>query len=187
MNNLNLKNILKSLKLNESTISTVIGAIVVIVLGITVMNYFKSSKPDVTIVPGATTENGQPKIVSGSGSVEYTVALNESLWDIAEVQYGSGYNWVDIAEANNLVNPDLLAEGQVLTIPDVESKLSTVGNEEVVEAISGATYTVEEGDSLWNIAIRAYGDGYKWVDIANDNSLDNPDIIHVGNTLTLPR
>jgi len=187
VNNLNLKNILKSLKLHESTISTVLGAIVVIVLGVTIINYFKTDKPDLT-VPGATTEHGQPKLVTGEGSVDYIVGMNESLWDIAEAQYGSGYNWVDIAKANNLVNPDLLIEGQVLTIPDVETKLATIEETtDVVEAISGATYTVETGDNLWDIAVRAYGDGYKWVDIASDNNLTNPDIIHVGNILTLPR
>lgn len=54
-------------------------------------------------------------------------------------------------------------------------------------AISGTSYTVVPGDSLWKIAERAYGDGYKWVDIAQSNDLVNPDIIHSGNVLTLPR
>src|SRR3989344_685682 len=54
-------------------------------------------------------------------------------------------------------------------------------------AISGTSYTVVPGDSLWKIAERAYGDGYKWVDIAQSNDLVNPDIIHSGNVLSLPR
>jgi nucleoid-associated protein YgaU len=44
-----------------------------------------------------------------------------------------------------------------------------------------------KGDSLWKIAVRAYGDGYKWVSIAKANKLVNPNLIHSGNVLTLPR
>ena len=53
--------------------------------------------------------------------------------------------------------------------------------------IAGATYTVVAGDYLWEIAERAYGDGYKWVDIARANNLSNPDLIFVGAKFTLPR
>lgn len=55
------------------------------------------------------------------------------------------------------------------------------------DAITGASYTVVRGDNLWNIAVRAYGDGYRWVDIARANNLANPDLIHAGNVFTLPR
>lgn len=53
--------------------------------------------------------------------------------------------------------------------------------------ITGQTYTVKEGDYLWDIAIRAYGDGYKWGEIATKNQLPNPDLIYVGSVLQLPR
>lgn len=53
--------------------------------------------------------------------------------------------------------------------------------------ITGTTYDVVRGDNLWNIAVRAYGDGYRWVDIARANHLANPRIIHAGNHFTIPR
>lgn len=53
--------------------------------------------------------------------------------------------------------------------------------------IIGSSYTVKEGDTLWDISQRAYGDPYKWVEISNKNQLQNPDIIHKGNILQLPR
>lgn len=53
--------------------------------------------------------------------------------------------------------------------------------------IASNTYTVVAGDYLWEIAQRAYGDAYKWVDIAKANNLSNPDLIFVGTKLTLPR
>jgi len=46
---------------------------------------------------------------------------------------------------------------------------------------------VVKGDNLWQIALRAYGDGYQWVKIARENKLANPDLIHSGNILKIPR
>ena len=34
----------------------------------------------------------------------WIVQKNQSLWMIAEQAYGSGYNWTDIAKANNLAS-----------------------------------------------------------------------------------
>ena len=66
-------------------------------------------------------------------------------------------------------------------------KRVVASKKEEAEAISGATYSVQKDDNLWNIAIRAYGDGYRWPEIAKENDLVNPGIIHSGNILTLPR
>lgn len=54
-------------------------------------------------------------------------------------------------------------------------------------AITQATYTVLEGDHLWEIAVRAYGDGFRWSDIAKANNLSSPDAIAPGMVLTIPR
>jgi nucleoid-associated protein YgaU len=52
------------------------------------------------------------------------------------------------------------------------------------------TYTVKKGDSLSKIAKRVYGDAQQWRKIyeANRDIVgDNPDLIHPGQTLKLPR
>ena len=136
----------------------------------------------------------QPKTVAGG---TYVVAEGDTLWSIAEKHYKSGYNWVDIVRANNLSNPDSIDRGNKLIIPRVAPKLATVKSVEtnkappsgtsVANKISGDSYKIAKGDSLWTIAVRAYGDGYKWVEIARVNNLSNPNIIHTGNTLKLPR
>jgi len=133
----------------------------------------------------------------------WIVQKNESLWLIAEKKYTSGYNWVDIATANHLANPSDIHVGDRLILPTVEAKLATISPKEVnrvssmqkatrmntdtMSKISSDSYTVVHGDNLWNIAVRAYGDGYKWTDIANANNLVNPSIIHSGNHLKIPR
>lgn len=50
------------------------------------------------------------------------------------------------------------------------------------------TYTVKAGDSLSKIAEREYGDASQWKKIyeANRDSIKNPDLIHPGQTFTLP-
>lgn len=51
-----------------------------------------------------------------------------------------------------------------------------------------AEYTVVKGDSLWKIAKEQLGSGYKWSEIyqANKAAIKNPDLIYVGQTLTIP-
>ena len=182
MNKLSLKSILKALKLNESTISMVLGALVIVVVGVLVVNYFKDQGGRIPFL-----STGNKTEVTQELPKNHTVAKGENLWTIAEKYYGSGYNWVDIAAENKLADADVVSEGQALSIPDVEPKLATKTEITTPEAISGGTYTVVKGDNLWTVAVRAYGDGYKWVEIAQENNLANPDLIHAGNVLTLPR
>ncbi len=49
-----------------------------------------------------------------------------------------------------------------------------------------ATYEVQKGDHLWKIAEKYYGSGYNWVDIAKENQIAEPNLIEVGQKLTIP-
>ncbi|MCA9390378.1 LysM peptidoglycan-binding domain-containing protein [candidate division WWE3 bacterium] len=55
------------------------------------------------------------------------------------------------------------------------------------EPEGGTTYKVQAGDTLWSIAQKAYGDGYKWREIADANgiSIDNTSL-DVDQELSLP-
>lgn len=168
----------------------ILGGIVIVVVGILVINYFKDIETGTTLPVGQETQEGPT--ITKDGKTVHIVQPGDSLWKIAERYYDSGYNWVDIAAENNVTNPELIDKGQELVIPNVEPKVATVKiAQEIldnqIQPISGATYTVVTGDSLWNIAVRAYGDGYRWADIAAENDLVNPDVIHTGNALVLPR
>jgi nucleoid-associated protein YgaU len=54
--------------------------------------------------------------------------------------------------------------------------------------IAGHVYTVVEGDSLWKIAKRQYGDGERWRRIyeANRDLIKDPDRIYPGQQLRIP-
>ncbi len=47
-------------------------------------------------------------------------------------------------------------------------------------------YTVVSGDTLWKIAKSFYGNGSKYTTIATANSISNPNVIKVGQVLTIP-
>jgi nucleoid-associated protein YgaU len=188
----------------------ILGAIVIVVVGVLIINYF-GGREEGTTIPPIDIEDSQ------SLPSTHTVQAGEDLWKISEIYYETGYNWVDIAEANDLTSPNQIEEGQELIIPDIEARVAQAEEEPEVETteneveevvgedktaetfteevdvtrredpISGASYTVVKGDTLWDIAIRAYGDGYRWVDIAQENELANPDLIHPGNVFVLPR
>ncbi len=191
---MDLKSILKTLKLNESTISTVLGAIVILVLGIFVINYFKHLPTSNQLPAAATTENNI--------QTTHKVAKGETLSQIAFKYYKSG-DWKKIADVNNITNPNIIEIGQELKIPVEENKVASAPEiptpiatpspaatpqaTNPSQAISTATYKVVKGDNLWKISVRAYGDGFKWVQIAKANNLKNPNLIHPGNIFILPR
>lgn len=158
----------------------VLGALVIVIVGILIVNYFKDKKTET--LPALSTTQATTK--------EHVVVKGETLWSISEDAFGSGYNWTDIKSANNL-KTETIEVGQKLTIPEVAAKKPTatkpVTTIKTSTTISQSSYTVVKGDTLWKISVRTYGDGYKWTLIAKANGLKNPNVIHSGNILVLPR
>lgn len=201
-----IKSFLKSIRSNESFISTLLGVAVVITVGSLLFNYFKS-KPttqlpqnDVDISEIKTENldqlNGKPSLTSGN---IHDVLAGETLWSISEKYFKSGYNWVDIASANKIKNENLIEKGQKLIIPDVAAKKQTVmmGKEIKVEITAAETkvqteseYVVKSNDSLWKIAVNIYGDGYQWVKVYQANKAKigrNPNLLISGTKISLPK
>lgn len=50
-----------------------------------------------------------------------------------------------------------------------------------------ATYTVKKGDTPWGIAVKFYGNGYKYKEIMKYNGLPENDYIYEGQVLKIPR
>lgn len=197
-----LKQLLKTIKLNESMLSMMFGVVTVLLIGVLVLRMYGANKPVIT--PEAEkTEVASQKV--GEVTVEtkddgkqyptnlpetYLVVKGDHLWAIATKLYGSGYNWVDIAKENNLKNASKLEVGQELKLPKTAVKVdntATVTQNTSTPSITGDSYTVVKGDHLWSIAVRAYGDGYRWVEIANTNKIKQPNYIEVGQVIKLAR
>lgn len=197
---------------NQSKISMVLGALIILVVGILVFNYFKRSEENLGNLGPAqqTGENEQKADVTRDRLPgPYTVKEGDTLFTIAEKYYQDGFKFEEIATTNKLTNPDEIAAGQVLQIPKVETQQATASGQSSETAkfqpgqeplgtgggnttiwgprIEGNTYTVEENDWLSKIAGRAYGDIFTYEKIARANNIANPDYIEPGLVLIIPR
>ncbi|RJQ38933.1 LysM peptidoglycan-binding domain-containing protein [Candidatus Microgenomates bacterium] len=189
-----ISTLFNQIKLGESYASLLLGIFVVIVASILIVTFVKNR---------AAENAGQIKqeIAAQSTQVKqdnttYVVAQGDTLWDISDKVYKSGYNWTDIAKANNLENPDVVTAGTKLVLPvKVESKVeqklvfaeTPKDGASDSKSITQTNYVVQTGDDLWDIAVRSYGDGFRWTDIAKANNLSDPDLIHAGNNLIIPK
>lgn len=173
----------------DSLVSLFLGVAVVAVIGVSIANYVKDSKIGSTSKEG---ETSQTATESSTLPATYTVAEGDTLWSISTKTIGSGYNWVDIADANKLTSPNDIEVGQKLAIPKVEKReagqmMAEETPKQEIKKPTSNTYTVKPGDSLWKISEATYGTGYRWSEIAKANKLEHPNIIHAGNVLTLPQ
>lgn len=177
---------LMKLNLSESYISITLGFLVVIVGGILMYNYLTKNKSGQSSTPTTKQEQKTWQEVTPSLPTTHTVTGNENLWTIAEKYYNSGYNWVTLFKENQLINPDLVYVGQVLTVPKADTILPAGEKTSSAATEPAKTYTVVKGDNLWNIAVAKYGDGFAWTKISGANNLVNPNLIHTGNVLKIP-
>ncbi len=180
----------KSIKENfespDSYVSLALGLAVVLVVGMIMVNYFKSMSSQTAA------ESKRKAEISAQGAampMKYTVLEGDTLWSIAESSYKDGYKWADIAKANNLQNAERIEKDQVLTIPEIKPAGEIVG--EVSSASTEVkaekkTYTVVAGDDLWTIAQKQLKDGYRWPELVSKNGIVNPDVIEIGTVLELP-
>ncbi len=109
-------------KLSDSYISLFLG--IVVVVGVVALALTFSSKgrnylKNKDNVKGVKSQEQQS---AAKKQRTYTVQDGEGLWSIAEKIYGSGFNWIDIAQANNLKSADDITTGMVLKIPDAPKR-----------------------------------------------------------------
>jgi len=173
------KNITLTSSSREDLVSMILGLVIVgVVVGL-IFNFVQRRKGSIS-VPGISNQLTLPTGVETQKETKmnlYVVKKGDNLWDISVNIYGNGYKWIEIAKQNNLVNADILAVGQELS-------LLPVG----VSSASSGEYIVKSGDSLWKISTNLYSDGFRWVDIWNQNRglIANPNLIEVGTKLALP-
>ena len=185
----------KYFKSTEEVVSMFLGLVIVVVVGSLIFNYFQKNKGTIDI-PGASTDIKLTDTVGDrltvNGEKIYEVIEGDSLWKIAVKEYNDGYVWGKIAAANNLKNASVISVGQKLVLPKLESKTVVSKPENLLTESSisqGSEYKVVRGDSLWKIAVRAYGDGYQWTKVwqENKNKLNNPNGLEIGMMLNVPK
>lgn len=174
-----MKEILKKFKLNEDIFGNILGVLAVLLVVYLVWGYFKNVNREQTSSTNIeATASAQmlnlDKISQNDLPATYVVQEGDSLWKIAEAVYGSGYEWTKVYEANKeaISKPDMLWVGTEVNLPKLETRTEVT-----------TEYTVVAGDNLWNISTKLCNSGYNWSQIASDNHLANPGIIHPGNVL----
>ncbi len=144
-----------------------------------------------------------------SSNGEYEVQPNDSFWVISEKLYGTGAYFKALAEhnRNRVDRDDRLAVGDVISAPGVAeleeafpelcpkaSRRETIRNRAMAVSMrglpgAGNTYTVEEGDTLSDIARYELGKSSRWPEIhaLNRDVLgDDYDYLVPGTELILP-
>ncbi len=107
-------------------------------------------------------------------TITYTVQRGDTLWAIAR-RYGTTSG--EIAEINNISNPNLIYPGQELRIP---TNSTTEGEE--TRGTGDIIYTVQRGDTLSKIA-REYN--VTVAHIVELNDITNPNLIYPGEKLRI--
>jgi len=147
--------------------------------------------------PDAPLVEQQPDPLAGEAAVEvetYTVREGDSLWEIAARELGAGVKWELIAQANGLGDSPRIKPGDKLIIPTVAPERGPVAERTAEDPLGlgirdeSRLITVGEGESLWTIARREYGDGTLWrrIYLANQDRLDSPDALRAGQEIILP-
>ncbi len=141
-------------------------------------------------VAGGSALSVLPPVVAAPSAKVYSVQKGDTLSSIAS-SYGT--SWKQLAEYNNLSNPNQLKIGQELRIPEsigsavayASKKSATpVSSRPIAGAIKqGSTYVIKKGDMLSSIAKRS---GLTVNEIKVANSLTSDSLV-VGKSLTIPK
>ncbi len=122
----------------------------------------------VLTLPGASSPTPAPT-PSPQTETTYIVQSGDNLYRIGQ---RFGISWVQIAEANGLVNPNMITVGSELKIP-----VNTPG------PAPAFSHVVKPGETLFLISLQY---GVAWPTIAEANNLTSPYVIYVGQTLQIP-
>lgn len=139
-----------------------------------------------------------------AGGLDYVVQAGDTLSLIA-LRYG--LDWLAVAQVNGITNTEVIEVGQVIRLPGVDETTSTAGagsplpaaaprasaattgaatagNGSGTAAPAGSTtYTVEEGDTLYGIALLA---NVTLQELLEANDMQESDLLLIGQKLIVP-
>ncbi len=140
-----------------------------------------------TLLVAVTVLSGTVLPTFAQTSQTYTVVSGDTLFRIA-IRFGTTVD--ALAQANNITNTRIIYVGQQLTLPSGSAPVATATPTATsatpaptATPTSGVTHTVQRGETLGSIA-RQYGTTFSA--IATANNLANPNLIYVGQQLTIP-
>ena len=199
-------------KSSESRAAIFVTGILVVIAVFLVFNYYQKTNTDQNEIGQTTNESTSNEKNESTSSQKaentttektgaYIVKEGDTLWSIAENELKDPYRWTEIKDLNKMTSSEV-ESGQMLLLPDQTTDNSTQEIAQVDTETTGnvladatsketpATYTVQAGDTLWDIAEKIYGDPMKGTKIFEANRLGRlPNgnvLIHRGNVLVIP-
>lgn len=100
---------------NQSRLTMILGGLIILVVVVLVFNYFNRSEP--SLGPSQQTEEETVDVAPSKLPGKYMVKEGDTLFSISEKYYQDGYKYTEIAQANNLSDPNNIEVGQELEIP----------------------------------------------------------------------
>lgn len=134
-----LNRIQDDLENKNAILNLVLGALIIIVGGILVFNYFNKSKTEITTNAPQTENTANQDVSKESLPGNYTVKEGDTLFSIAQKYYDDGYQYPKLVQANKLSNENAIAAGQVLTIPKLLASATSSPSTDQANAILPST------------------------------------------------
>jgi|GEM_PF-2483368 len=119
----------------------------------------------------------------------YTIQSGDTLSTIAMHEYGSEHAWVDIAQANPMVDPIRLKPGQEIRLPSLDEIKKRRGKDNPPAPGRQTQHIIRSGENLSAIAKKHYNKASLWRYIYNANRErigSDPDRLKAGMRLTIP-
>lgn len=157
--------------------------------------------------PPATPRTSSAPTTADSGKT-WTVVRHDSYWSIAERTLGDGLRWREIRDLNTgrtmpdgqivTADGDTIHPGWVLQLPADAARSASSHPVTAVQTAGPQTVVADSGDSLWSIAEEHADDLHRpeasdaevtdyWADLVTANpQLADPNLVHVGQPITLP-
>jgi nucleoid-associated protein YgaU len=152
-------------KWDDSLISMGLGALVVVVSGILLFNYFNNQTPKLI------RDQGQKPI-----AVSSTMPASQQNSGPTATSSAKILAQVATTAPKATATPKLAQEVKPTIAPNVNDSKTLP-----------ATYTVLPGDSLWAVSQKFYGTGYEWKQIATANKLGGTYTLEKGQVLNVPK
>ena len=185
-----LKQIQTNLKLNENTISSILGVLVLVIIGYFVISYVRT-----TPVQLPSLEKTQELAINDQTPID--LAQQTDLNTTIKQPKQTNPQQLSIVNQINTSPPTTQQPAQApqpTSTPSPQPTITPIG--QIASGVSTErhteserppqNYTVQAGDNLWKIAEAQFQTGYAWPEIAAANHIQKPSSLEKGTILIIP-
>jgi nucleoid-associated protein YgaU len=126
------KKVSGDLQQNNTVLNLILGALVVIVAGALIFNYFKSSSTSQTDISSDSTQQTQQEqsadVSKDQLPGQYVVKDGDTLFTIAQSYYNDGFKYPELVKANSMADENQIAVGQKINIPKLDQAATSPQN-----------------------------------------------------------